>query len=250
MPLTRRPTLGATTAPSGSCPYVDSPIRTPPARRELLESRAGVDRVADQRIRDVTGATDLAHHRLAAVDADPQRRPLRVTPGRATASSSLQLERGARRPLRVVGLVAAAVEDRKHAVADELLDLTAEPARDQWRGPAPVGVQDGGDLVRVRSLGEAREVDEVAEEHADHLTALPGRRQVEVAEPLVPPLTADCQADDEVGRDDQSMPFPPARVPLPLARDRDADQRLGEQDEAGDDRGRAACSSGARYRWQ
>ena len=57
-------------------------------------------------------------------------------------------------------------------------------------------------------------------------------------EPLVAPLALGREADHQVGGDDQPVPLPPARVPLALAGERDADQRLGEQDEAGDDRGR------------
>jgi hypothetical protein len=53
-------------------------------------------------------------------------------------------------------------------------------------------------------------------------------------EPLLAPLAVGGEADDQVGRDDQAVPLPPARVPLALARDRDADQCLGEQHETRD----------------
>ena len=58
--------------------------------------------------------------------------------------------------------------------------------------------------------------------------------QVEVAEALVAPLPLRGEADDQIGGHDQEVPLPPARVPLALPRDGDADQRLGEQHETGD----------------
>ena len=64
-------------------------------------------------------------------------------------------------------------------------------------------------------------------------------------EALLAPFAPCGQADDHVGRDDQAVPLPPACVPLALARDRHADERLREEQEARDDARRAACSSGA-----
>jgi hypothetical protein len=51
-------------------------------------------------------------------------------------------------------------------------------------------------------------------------------------------LTLRGKTDDQVGGHDQEVPLPPARVPLALAGEGDADQGLGEQHEAGDHRGR------------
>ena len=106
------------------------------------------------------------------------------------------------------------------------------------RRSTPVGVEDGRDLGRRRPLGEAGEADEVAEEDADLLPALAGARQVESAEPLVPPLTTGGEPDDQVSEDDQAVPLPPASVPLALPGDRHSDHRLGQQQEAGDHGGR------------
>ena len=138
----------------------------------------------------------------------------------------------------MVGLVAAAVERGHDAVADELLHVAAELARDQRRGDAPVRIQHLGDLGRRRALGEGCEPDQVGEEDADVLAALTRRRQVEIPEALVAPLATRSEADDQVRGHDQAVPLPPARVPLALAGDRNADHRLGEQEEAGDDRRR------------
>src|SRR4029079_19614895 len=97
----------------------------------------------------------------------------------------------------MVARVAPAVEDREHAVADELLDLAAEPPGDQRRSDAPVRVEDGSELGRGRALGEAREPHEVTEENADVLVTLPRRRQVEMPKPLVAPFATHGEADDQ-----------------------------------------------------
>ena len=106
---------------------------------------------------------------------------------------------------------------------------------DQRRRNAPVRVEHGSDLGRRRALGEAREPHEVAEENADVLLTLPRRRQIEVPESLVAPFATRGEANDQVRRDDQAVPLPPARMPLALPGDRDPDHRLGQQQEAGDD---------------
>ena len=62
-------------------------------------------------------------------------------PRREARGPPLQRERGARRAMRVIGLVAAAVERRHHAVAGELLDVASEVTGDEGRGHAPVGVE-------------------------------------------------------------------------------------------------------------
>ncbi len=67
---------------------------------------------------------------------------------------------------------------------------------------------------------------------------LPCRGQVQIPETLVAPLALSGEADDQVGGDDQAVPLPPARVPLALPRHRDADHRLGQQQEARDGRRR------------
>ena len=54
-------------------------------------------------------------------------------------------------------------------------------------------------------------------------------------EALVAPLAMGCEGDDEIREHDQRVPLPPAGVPGCARRSRDADQRLGEQDEARDE---------------
>jgi hypothetical protein len=173
-------------------------------------------------------ASDLANHRFAAVHADAHPRPVRMLLGDGR-KLLLQCQGGARSPDGMVRLVASAVEDGHHAVADELLQLAGEPAGDQRRGHAPVGVEHCRDLGRRRALREAGEPVEVAEEDADVLAALTRRGQVEVPEALVAPLALGREADDQIGREDQAVPFPPTRVPLALACRGNADQRLGQQ---------------------
>src|SRR5581483_12315643 len=107
---------------------------------EALEPGARVDRVADERVRDVAVASDLAQHGLTAVDADAESRPAGMLIG-DRAERLLQRECRARRAESVVGLVAATVERRGDAVPDELLELAAEPPRDQRRRDAPVRVE-------------------------------------------------------------------------------------------------------------
>ena len=149
--------------------------------------------------------------------------------------SALQGESRARSPQRVVGLIAPAVERGDDPVADELLDLAAEPTGEQRRRRTPVRIQHRRDLGRRGPFGEAREAHEVAEEDADVLAALARGRQVEISEALVAPFATDGKADDQIGEDDQAVPLPPARVPLALPGERDADHRFGEQQETGDD---------------
>ncbi len=180
---------------------------------------------------------DLPDHDVAAVDPHPDAWPARVLLG-DRGQPALQLERRTRGPNRVIRLIASVVEHRHQRVTDELLDLAAEPPRDQRRGGAPVGVEHGRDLGRRRLFREGREVDEIGEEDADLLMPGAGRRQVQAPKPLVAPLAAGGQADDHVRHHDQAVPLPPARMPLPLARDRDADHGLGQEQEAGDDRDR------------
>jgi hypothetical protein len=135
----------------------------------------------------------------------------------------------------MVGPVVAAVEGRKHAVADELLQFAAELTRDERCGDSPVRLEHGRDLGRRRALGETCKADEVAEQDRDLLMTFACRRQVEVAEALVTPFAPGREPDDHVRRHDQAVPFPPARVPLPLSGHRHPDHRLRQQQEAGDD---------------
>ena len=74
MPLIRNPALGAVRELLVRFRTDEHPAR----RREALEARARVHRVAYQRACDVAGAADLAKDGLPRVDADPQPRPIGV----------------------------------------------------------------------------------------------------------------------------------------------------------------------------
>src|SRR5437588_356123 len=74
-----------------------------------------------------------------------------------------------------------------------------------------------------------------AKENTHVLVSFPRRWQIEPPEPLIAPFATSSQSDDQVGRDDQAVPFPPTGVPLALPGERNTDHRLGEQHEAGND---------------
>src|SRR5690242_2643729 len=141
-------------------------------------------------------AADLANDRLAAVDPDAHPWPVGMLI-RELAECVLERECGAGGAPRMVRLVAAAVEDRDDAVADELLDHAAEPAGEQRGRGAPVRLQHAGCLDRRRARGEGRVTRQVAEEDADFLPALSRRREVEVTEALLAPLPVCGEADDQ-----------------------------------------------------
>src|SRR5262245_37389863 len=187
-------------------------------RSKSLEPSARVDRVADERIGDVTLGSDLANDSLAAVDADAHSRPIWMLRGEV-GEAVLQRERGARGAHRMIRLVAAPVEDGDDSVADELLHLAAEAPGQERRSHAPVCVEHRSSLARSPTLREAREADEVAEEHADLLAPLARSRQVEMPEALVTPFALRGETDDQIGGHDQRVPLPPAGMPRALAGD-------------------------------
>src|SRR4051794_10984721 len=100
------------------------PDRDRADRRRALQPRGHVHRVADHRVALALARADDADHRLAAVDADAEPRPVGVAGARGVGGAD-DVERGARRPGGVVGLVAAGVEGGHDRVADEAVDLAA-----------------------------------------------------------------------------------------------------------------------------
>ena len=105
-PFILNPGLASACTPAGSRAWVSA--RSAPRRPARdLQPRARVDRVAYQRVRDVTVSSQLAHDRLAAVDADAQARPARMLVGEPR-HGMLQGECRSGSPECVVGLVAAA----------------------------------------------------------------------------------------------------------------------------------------------
>ena len=173
--------------------YVSGPISTPPTGARLLETSACIDRVAHRGVGDVAVASDLANHHPAAVDANAHARPIGMLLGQA-GNTALQCESGARRPLRVVGLVSSVVEHGHDAVADELLDFSAELTCDAVARRCPsrhrARLQPRLAMSARRSLVKP---DEIGKEDAHVLVALPRRRQVEPPEPLIAPLATSSQ---------------------------------------------------------
>ncbi len=90
-------------------------------------------------------------------------------------------ERGAHGTFGVVLVRNRRPEHGHHGVADELLDGASE-ALQIGLDPFVVCAQHGADVLRVGSVGPAREADEVDEEHGDDLPLLPdGSRSLERA---------------------------------------------------------------------
>jgi hypothetical protein len=113
-----------------------------------LEPRAGVDGVADERVRDVSVATELAQDGFAGINANAQPRPARVLVGEA-AERALQLQPGGRGAYRVIRLIAPGIERSHHAVTDELVHLAPELARDERCCDLVVGAEQLGYLARL-----------------------------------------------------------------------------------------------------
>src|SRR3954451_23335078 len=131
-------------------------------RRRPLQPRRDVHRVADHRVALALARADDADHRLAAVDADAEPRPVGMRAGVGGARRE-DVERGAGRPPRVVGLVAAGVERRDDRVADEAVDLAAVGADGRDRA-LERRVEHLRDLDGVAAVGERREAGEVGED--------------------------------------------------------------------------------------
>jgi hypothetical protein len=143
----------------------------------------------------------------------------------------LQLERGADGDERVVGLVAALVEDGEDLVADEVLHLALERVGDHRRQLAEVGHHHRVHGLGPARLRERREAREVGEQDAD--VAVAGQRlvQVEGAEALLVPLRVRGGGDRGEADRHQRVPLPPAQPPARGKAHDGHDQRLGEQRE-------------------
>ena len=141
----------------------------------------------------------------------------------------------------VVGLVSAGVERRHDRVAHEFLDLAAVGLRDQRGRRAVIGGEHRRYPPGSRSFRERSETDEVGKQDAHLLHALACRWQIQLTEALLAPLVASREQDDHIGRDDQRVPFPPARMPSALTDQGGANQRFANEHEAGDDARRKQC---------
>ena len=135
-------------------------------RRVLLQARRRVDGVADDEALAGAGHDVEAHERGARVDADPR---LDVPVGdqrRERREPVQQAEAGPHRAFGVVLVQLGHAEHAGHGVSDVLLD-DAAVGLDRGPGEQAVLAQETVDVLRVEPLGEAREADQVGEQHGD-----------------------------------------------------------------------------------
>jgi hypothetical protein len=131
-----------------------------------LQPCSDIDRVAGHRS-TVCGC--LPDYGLAGVhaDAQSQRAVFEVERPIQPLDRGDQREAGAHRPLGVVVAGARNAEYRHHRIAYELLE-NAAVSRDGFPRGGEVGVLNHRDVLRVESLRQHREADEVGEEHRHH----------------------------------------------------------------------------------
>ena len=137
------------------------------ALRQLGEPRGLVDRVADHGVLVALGRADVAGHRLAGRDPDPD-----VDVVELGAHALAQLAPGGERGARGVVVVQRRAEDHQRGVALELVDRAAVLGGHlDDDGEEPVEQLD--DLLRGPVGGQLRRADHVDEEHGDvaHLAA-------------------------------------------------------------------------------
>ena len=139
-------------------------------RRETLQPRRGVDRIAGQEAFARPRVHVEPHQRLARVDAHPQAK-------RRTSQSLQPLRRlhdpeaRADRSFRVVLVRGGHAEHAHHRVTDELLD-DAAVVLDRGSHHLRVGVEHRVHVLGIRRLRQAREPDQVAEQGRDDLALL------------------------------------------------------------------------------
>jgi hypothetical protein len=129
-----------------------------------LQSRRGVHHVAHGR---VVGAGEGADEHLAGVDPDPH--PQRLG-GRlvldVAGEALLHAQRSSHGTLRVVLVGDGSPEQGEDAVAEQLVDPTAEGG-DVVDQPLEDAVDQPLHLLGIEVLGEAGEADDVGEQHGD-----------------------------------------------------------------------------------
>ncbi len=167
------------------------------------------------------------------VHAAAEDRPVGLADGRG---APLQLERGSGALQRVVGLVAALVEDGEDLVADEVLHLAVEVVDDHRRELAEVGGEHAVDRLGPVLLAERREAGEVGEQHRHLPLARERLVEVERAEALLEPLALRGGGDREEADRHQQVPLPPAQLPARRERGEHDHERLGQQREGERDR--------------
>ena len=164
---------------------------------------------------------------LAARDPDAKPRPVVVLGGGALRDA-LKHERRARGAERVIRDARVLSEDDHQLVADDLVHLAAGALHQRDDAPE-VRVEHRGHLVRLVPLGERGVAGEVGEDDAHLACACERLVEVERAEALLVPLGSRDERDEQERPEHQHVPLPPRD--LPVARPRDDDHGLGEQDE-------------------
>ena len=176
-------------------------------RRQRLQARGEVGRVADRRVVHLEVVADRADDDRAGVDADAQleldaalgERHAALRRGERVADR----QRGADRALGRVLVRDRRAEERHHAVAGELVDDALE-AVDLAEAELDVLLEQLAVLLGVEPVGDRGRADEVAEQHRDELAlaarAVGGRDQAadealgHVAPELLEPVLARLRA--------------------------------------------------------
>jgi hypothetical protein len=180
-------------------------------------------------VHPVAVLADHAGQHRAGVDADAERRPVGM-PRADLGRRPLERECGPRPAQRVVGLVAALVEDGEDLVSDELVHLGAV-AVEQRREPPEIRDEHRVHVAGVVRLREGCEADEVGEEDGHLASARECLVEIERAEALLAPLRGRRGGNRQEPDGHQRVPFPPAEPPARGERHHDDDQRLRQQRE-------------------
>ena len=146
--------------------YVVLPTITAPGPAALLEAGGGVHGVAGDDPIAFVGSPSEIDQDLAGLDADTQGElgsALGPQLGRELGHRGLHLERGADGSFGIVLVDGRHAEDGQHRVAGELLD-EAFVARDLDAQPVEHPADERLDVLRVETLVEAREADDVGED--------------------------------------------------------------------------------------
>ena len=148
--------------------YVDA-LRKMAAHRAPLDAGGEVDRAADDRVLGPLLGADIAHHGLAAVDADPHleaRAAALDVPAVDVDHRPLHGERGGGGALGVVRMGQRRAEHGEDGVADELVDGAAIFDDDVGHA-GQVLVQHTHHLLGIALLGEAGVTAQVRHEDGD-----------------------------------------------------------------------------------
>ena len=144
----------------------------PHRRRVLLQTRRGVDGVADDEALAGAGDDVETHERGTRVDADPHLHT--ALRGRDDREPVYQAQARPHRAFGVVLMQPGHTEHADHCVPDVLLD-DAAIRLDGASSEREVLAQKTVDVLGVEPFGEAREADQVGEQHGDDASFGGGR---------------------------------------------------------------------------